>query len=253
MYPIIARIGPVTIYSFGLLMAVAFLVSGAIVTRELGRKGLEASLGSSLVLWAAIGGLIGARLWVIADDFAAFLEAPLGFVLSGAGFVWYGGLAGGVVGMSAFIRKHRLPWLVTADCVAASVPLGHAIGRIGCQLAGDGDWGTETTLPWAMAYPNAIIGWDYPPGVRVHPTPLYEAAVYAAIFALLWSVRRRLRPAGAMLASYLVLAGVARFLIEFLRTEPRLVGGLTAAQLFSIGIVGAGLVLLARGRAAPAV
>jgi len=252
MYPIIVRVGPVTIYSFGLMMAVAFLVSGLIVTKELGRKGLDANLGSSLVVWAAVGGLVGARLWVIVDDLAGFLDAPLSFVLSGAGFVWYGGLAGGIGAMSAFIRKHRLPWLATADCVAAGVPLGHAIGRIGCQLAGDGDWGKETTLPWGMAYPNAIIGWDYPPGVRVHPTPLYEAALYATIFAVLWGTRRRLEPAGAMLGSYLVLAGVARFLIEFLRTEPRIAFGLTAAQLFSIGIVVAGLALLVRGRLARA-
>ena len=252
MFPIIVRVGPVTIYSFGLMMAVAFLASGLIVTKELDRKGLDANLGSPLVFWAAVGGLVGARLWVIVDDFAGFLDAPVSFLLSGAGFVWYGGLIGGIVAMSAFIHRHRLPWLVTADCVAAGVPLGHAIGRIGCQLAGDGDWGKETTVPWGMAYPDAIIGWDYPPGVRVHPTPLYEAAAYALIFVLLWSNRRRLEPAGTMLAAYFVLAGVARFLIEFLRTEPRIVLDLTAAQLVSIAIVLAGLTLLGRGRVARA-
>jgi phosphatidylglycerol:prolipoprotein diacylglycerol transferase len=248
MYPIIVQVGPITIYSFGLMMAVAFLVSGLVVSTEFDRKGLDVNLASPLVFWAAVGGLIGARLWVIMDDFAGFLDAPLGFLLSGAGFVWYGGLAGGIIAMSAFIYRHRLPWLPTADSVAAGVPLGHAIGRIGCQLAGDGDWGMETTVPWAMAYPNAIIGWDYPPGVRVHPTPIYEAAAYAAIFAVLWGLRRRLVPAGAMLGAYLVLAGVARFVVEFVRIEPRLVLGLTAAQLSSIGIVVAGLALLGRGR-----
>ncbi len=248
MYPIIVQVGPVTIYSFGLMMAVAFLASGLIVTKEFERKGLDANLASPLVFWAAVGGLVGARLWVIMDDFAGFLDAPLSFVLSGAGFVWYGGLAGGILAMSAFIRRHGLPWFITADCVAAGVPLGHAIGRIGCQLAGDGDWGTETTLPWGMAYTNAIIGWDYPPGVRVHPTPLYEAALYGAIFAVLWGLRRRLERPGAMLGAYLVLAGAARFVVEFVRTEARIVLELSAAQLFSVGIVLAGLALLARGR-----
>jgi phosphatidylglycerol:prolipoprotein diacylglycerol transferase len=248
MYPIIVQVGPVTIYSFGLMMAVAFLASGLIVGKEFARKGLDVNLASPLVFWAAVGGLVGARLWVIMDDFAGFLDAPLSFLLSGAGFVWYGGLAGGIIAMSAFIRRHGLPWLVTTDCVAASVPLGHAVGRIGCQLAGDGDWGTETTLPWGMAYRNAIIGWDYPPDVRVHPTPLYEAAMYAAIFAVLWSMRRRLTSDGAMLGAYLVLAGAARFVVDFVRTEPRIVFELTAAQLASVGIVLAGLAFLGRGR-----
>ncbi len=250
MYPVIVRVGPVTIYSFGLMMALAFLVAGVVVTRELGRKGLDAAHGSSIVFWAAVGGLIGARLWVIADDLGGFLAAPLDFVFSGAGFVWYGGLLGGLVSVTWYVRRHGLPWLVTADCIAVALPLGHAIGRIGCQLAGDGDWGTETALPWAMAYPNAIIGWDYPPGVRVHPTPVYEALLYGGVFAVLWSVRVRLAQPGAMLALYFVLAGAARFCVEFVRIEPPVLWGLTGAQVFSLGLLAVGVGLLSRPRPA---
>lgn len=248
MYPIIVRLGPITIYSFGLMMAVAFLVSGFIVSKAFARKGYDPNLASSIVFWAAVGGLVGARLWVIVDDLEAFVEAPLQFVLSGAGFVWYGGLVGGLVGVSWVIHRQRLPWLVAMDCIALALPLGHAIGRIGCQLAGDGDWGKVTTLPWGMAYPNAIIGWTYAAGVRVHPTPLYEAALYVAIFALLWRVRDRLRHPGMLLALYFCLAGSARFLIEFVRIEPRVLWGLTGAQLFSIGLIAVGMGLLVRPR-----
>jgi phosphatidylglycerol:prolipoprotein diacylglycerol transferase len=249
MYPVIVRLGPITIYSFGLMMAIAFLVSGVIVSKELGRKGLNAELGSPIVFWAAVGGLLGARLWVVVDDFEGFLAAPLDFLFSGAGFVWYGGLLGGLLAVTLVIRRYRLPALVTTDCVAMALPLGHAIGRIGCQLAGDGDWGRETTVPWGMAYPNAIIGWNYPAGVVVHPTPLYEAALYAAIFALLWQVRRRLVRPGTVLALYFLLAGAARFFIEFVRIEPRVLWGLTGAQLVSLALVAVGAGLLARWRA----
>jgi phosphatidylglycerol:prolipoprotein diacylglycerol transferase len=253
MYPIIIELGPVTIYSFGVMMALGFLASGYVVTKELGRKGLDPNLGSALVFWAAVGGLVGARLWVILDDFREFLAAPIDFIFSGAGFVWYGGLVGGLTAVTLFIRYHGLPWLVTADSLASAIPLGHAIGRVGCQLAGDGDWGKETTLPWGMAYPNAIIGWEYPPDVRVHPAPLYEALLYAAIFVVLWQLRPRLSRPGATLGAYFVLAAIARFLVEFVRIEPRVLWGLTEAQLFSGVLAAAGLALLARGIGASAV
>jgi phosphatidylglycerol:prolipoprotein diacylglycerol transferase len=248
MYPIVLRLGPVTVYSFGVMMALAFVISGLIVTKELDRRGLDASLGSPLVFWAAVGGLLGARLWIIVDDFGAFVAQPLNFMLTGAGFVWYGGLVGGLLAVSLFIRRHRLPWLVTTDCLALAAPLGHAIGRIGCHLAGDGDWGMETTLPWGMAYSNAIIGWDYAPGVRVHPAPLYEAALYTMIFAILWRLRLRVQGAGVILGAYFALAGVARFGVEFVRIEPRVLFGLTEAQLFSAGLVVVGSVLVGRAR-----
>ncbi len=249
MYPVIYEIGPVTIYSFGLMMALGFIVAGVLVSREFARRGLDAELGSSVVFWAALGGLLGARLWVIINDHDRFLEAPLSFVFSGAGFVWYGGLVGGFIAVTWFIRRHGLPWLETTDCIAVALPLGHAIGRIGCQLAGDGDWGAVTTLPWGMAYPAAIIGWDYEPGIRVHPTPIYEALVYGMIFAVLWGVRTRVHKPGALLAGYFVLAGVARFAIEFVRIEPHVLWGLTGAQVFSVGLIAAGIALLARPRA----
>jgi phosphatidylglycerol:prolipoprotein diacylglycerol transferase len=253
MYPVIFRIGPITVYSYGAMMALAFLVAGYVVGKELDRKGMDPGLASSIVLWALVGGLVGARALVIAGDLRGFLRAPLGYLLTGAGFIWYGGFLGGLVAVSWLIYRRGLPWLATTDCIAPGLALGHAIGRIGCQLAGDGDWGAETTLPWGMAYPNAIVGWDYPPGVRVHPAPLYETALYTAVFVLLWRLRRRPLPDGTLIALYFVLAGTARFFVEFVRIEPRVLAGLTQAQLISAALVAAGslgLLRLRRRRAA---
>ncbi len=248
MYPVILRVGPLTIYSYGLLMAVAFLTAAYLTSRELSRKGLDGDLASTMVFWAAVGGLIGARLLAIIDDWGGFVQDPLHSLLSGSGFVWYGGLIGGFIAVSWTIRRHGLPWLVTVDCIAPGLVLAHGIGRIGCQLAGDGDWGAETTLPWGMAYPNAIVGWPYPPGVRVHPTPVYELLAYTAVFCVLWSIRKRKHADGTVFWLYLMLASGARLSIEFVRINPPVLLGLTQAQLISLALalIGAWKLLSAR-------
>jgi phosphatidylglycerol:prolipoprotein diacylglycerol transferase len=130
--------------------------------------------------------------------------------------------------------------LVAVDCIAPGLALAHAIGRIGCELSGDGDWGRETTLPWGMAYPNAIVGWPYPPDVRVHPAPLYEMLAYTIVFFILWSMRKRPHPDGTVFWWYLVLAPTARFLIEFIRINPRVLLGFSEAQLISVVLVAIG-------------
>lgn len=241
MYPVILRLGPLTIYSYGTMMALAFMTGAYLTGKELARRGLPESAASTMVFWAAVGGLIGARLLTIIEDVPAFVHDPIRFIFSGAGFVWYGGLIGGFLAVSWCIRRLQLPYMETVDCIAPSLALGHAIGRIGCQLAGDGDWGKVTTVPWAMAYPNAIVGWNYPPGVLVHPTPVYETLVYTVIFGLLWAMRKREHPDGTLFWWYLVLASSARFLIEFLRINRPVAAGLTLAQLMSIGLVAIGV------------
>jgi phosphatidylglycerol:prolipoprotein diacylglycerol transferase len=240
MYPVILHLGPITIYSYGLMMAIAFLTGAYLTGLELSRKGLNEELASTMVFWAAIGGLAGARVFAILEDWQGFLSDPIHVIFSGAGFVWYGGLIGGFLAVTWIIHRHHLPWLVTVDCIAPGLVLAHGIGRIGCQLAGDGDWGSETTRPWGMTYPNAIVGWHYPPGVRVHPTPLYEFGAYVVIFAFLWSIRKRHHPDGTLFWWYLALAPTARFFIEFLRINPRVFLGLSEAQLISLALVAIG-------------
>lgn len=234
------------IYSFGVMMATAFMVAAYLTGLELERKGYDREAASSLMLWAALGGIGGARLLSLLEDWDRFVASPLTTILSGSGFTWYGGLIGGLVAVSYGMRLNRLPWGPTADAIAPGLCLAHAIGRIGCQLAGDGDWGSETTVPWGMAYPNAIVGWPYPPGVVVHPTPLYEFAAYSAIAAYLWTIRAKPHRPGSIFWTYLLLSSPARFVIEIFRVNPRLIAGLSEAQLLSIALCAIGGALLWR-------
>jgi phosphatidylglycerol:prolipoprotein diacylglycerol transferase len=249
MIPDNLHLGPIPIHLFGLMLAIAFLAAGHALGREFARKGYDRDLASSAVLWCAGGSLVGARLWMVVEDWPAFVRDPAGLLFTGSGFVFYGGLIGGALAMSLFFRRHQIPWWRGADAVAPALVLGQAIGRIGCQLSGDGDWGTVTTVPWGMAYPHAVVGWPYAPGVVVHPTPVYESIAYFTIFALLWRWRRAPHPDGSIFCWYLVLASGARFLVEFVRINPVVAAGLTAAQLTSLALVAIGAArLLAQRR-----
>jgi len=244
MIPDVLHIGPIPIHIFGIFLALAFLAAGSVAGREFARRGWDPAHASSALVWAAVGGLVGARLWIVFDAWSEFTRAPASFLLTGGGFVWYGGLLGGALAVTLFFRRRHIPWFAGADAVAPAIVLGQAIGRIGCQLAGDGDWGAETTLPWGMAYPHAVVGWDKPPGVRVHPTPVYESLAYFAIFAFLWRKRHEPAPPGTLFAWYLLLSGVARFLVEFVRINPVIAFGLTQAQLMSLALAAIGALRL---------
>lgn len=244
MIPDNLHIGPVPIHIFGLLLAAAFLAAGQVAGREFARKGYDPEIASSALVWAAGGSLVGARLWLVVEDWPAFVRDPIGLLFTGSGFVFYGGLVGGALAVTWVFRRNGVPWWRGADAVAPAIVLGQAIGRIGCQLSGDGDWGTVTTVPWGMAYPHAVVGWPYPPGVVVHPTPVYESLAYFAIFAWLWRVRRDPAPDGTQFCRYLVLAPLARFLVEFVRINSVVAFGLTAAQVTSLVLIGFGALRL---------
>jgi phosphatidylglycerol:prolipoprotein diacylglycerol transferase len=253
MLPDNLHLGPIPLHWFGLMLALAAVVAGIVASREFRRSGLSAAVGQEAVLVGAVSGIVGARLWVIVESWNEFLQHPMQLLVSSGGLTWYGGLVGATLALTLFMRSRSIPWFTGADALAPAVAIGQAIGRIGCQLSGDGDWGAETTLPWGMAYPHAIVGWDKPPGVRVHPTPLYECVAYLVVFAVLMVMRRRGAARGAAFGAYLVLSGCARFLVEFLRVNPRVFSGLTVAQLVSLAamLVGGWLLLTARGRGAP--
>jgi len=234
MVPDILHVGPIPIHVFGIFLALAFLAAGWASGREFERRGWDPAVASSTLVWAAVGGIVGARLWLLFDGWADFIRDPARFFFTGGGFVFYGGLVGGALAVTLVFWRAGIPWLRGADAVAPAIVLGQAIGRIGCQVAGDGDWGVETTLPWGMAYPYAVVGWDKPPGVHVHPTPIYESVAYFAIFAFLWRLRGRPAPDGHVFFWYLLLSGTARFLVEFVRTNHPVAFGLTEAQLMSL-------------------
>jgi len=253
VYPVLFQFGPFTVYSFGALMALAALSAGWLVSIELKRRGYDPELASTMVVAAAIGGLLGARILFILEDWENFMGSPWSYIASGAGFTWYGGLIGGVLAVSWVVWRQGIPWLKAADISVPALALAYGIGRIGCHVAGDGDWGTVSNVPWAVAYTNAIIGWvdpltgiAYPPGVRVHPTPIYEFIESLIIFGILWSLRKRGYAQGRMFWLYLILAGLARFAVEFWRVNPVIGLGMTEAQWFSLLSVAVGLVVFAR-------
>ncbi len=244
MYPEIITVGPITLYSFGAMMGLGFLVAANLTGRELQRRGINPEVASSLLLATALGGIVGSRVWAIFNDWGEFTADPVSGLFSGAGFVWYGGLVGGAAAATLVFWRRGIPWLRGADCIAPGLLLGQALGRIGCHLAGDGDWGAVTDVAWGVAYSDAIIGWPHAPGVLVHPTPLYEAAAYSLAFAGMWAMRRRLAEDGSMFALYLLTAPAARLVIEFYRINPKVFLGLTQAQIFSLALVASGALLL---------
>jgi len=255
MYPVLFQIGPFTIYSLGLLWALAAICAGWVVRLELKRRLYDPELASSLVLSAVAGGLVGARLLLILEEWNNFIRFPWDFIFSGAGFSWYGGFLGGTLAVVWWVRRKGIPWLKTADISAPALALGYGIGRIGCHLAGDATWGKVTDVLWAVAYTNAVFGWvhpltgvPYPPGVRVHPTPIYETVQSLIVFGILWSLRKKGYPDGAILWLYLILAGSMRFLVEFWRVNPVIALGMTEYQWMSLMLVLLGGYLLYRKR-----
>jgi len=150
----------------------------------------------------------------------------------------------GALAVTWVVRRGHIPWFRGADIFAPALAVAYGIGRLGCHVAGDGDWGTVTGLPWGVAYTNAIIGWvhpltgvPYPTGVKVHPTSIYEFIQSMIVLAILWPLRKKGYPEGTMFSLYLVLAGLARFTVEFWRVNPVIGLGLTEAQWFSLALI----------------
>jgi phosphatidylglycerol:prolipoprotein diacylglycerol transferase len=195
---------------------------------------------------AGILGLIGARLYHVLESPAEFFANPWPQLFSRFGFAWFGGFLGGVVALIYLARHFGIPLLEFLDICSPAAAVGYAIGRIGCLLSGDGDYGVPTTLPWGMSFPNGVV----PTMERVHPTPLYEIFIWLAIAAFLWWMGKRalsgVRPSGEVFCGYLILTGAARFLIEFIRINPRSFFGLSNAQTASLVSVVIGLLLLWR-------
>ena len=232
-------------------MALAALTAAWVVWLELKRYGYSPEIASTLVFAAAVGGLIGARLLFIVEEWDEFLRSPWSLIFSGAGFTWYGGMVGGAIAVGWMARKNRIPLLAAADISAPALAIAYGVGRIGCHIAGDGDWGTISNLPWAVAYTHAIVGWVHPltgepyaAGVRVHPTPIYEFLEALVVFAALWSLRKKKYPPGTIFWLYLILAGLARFAVEFWRVNPVIGMGMTEAQWISAGLAILGFSLL---------
>jgi phosphatidylglycerol---prolipoprotein diacylglyceryl transferase len=240
------EIGPLTLQTFGLCFAAAFLVAGAIVGLRFRELGKPVDWAYEMGFAALIGGLVGARVDWLIQNWDEASDDVLGNIFSGSGLVWFGGLVGGALGVILWARWRGYLNLGLLDVAAPALAAGYAVGRIGCQLSGDGDYGKEWDGPWAMSYPDGTV----PTTDEVHPTPVYETLAMGLVAWVLWRLRNRLT-GGLLFALYLLLAGLERFLVEFIRRNEDVALGLTQAQLISVAMVVAGGIWLAYGLRRP--
>jgi len=232
----------ISIKTFGVVFALGFIASGLLVARRLRELGKPVDWAYEIVFAALVGGVVGARSYYLIEHYDTVKNDVIGSVFSGSGLVWYGGAIGGAIGVIAWMRWRQMLELRTFDMCATALALGYAIGRIGCQVSGDGDYGIASSLPWAMAYPHGTV--PTPHGVRVQPTPIYETVAMCLLAYFLWRIRDKVRP-GVVFALYLLLSGLERFLVEFIRRNNEVVAGLTTPQLTSVALCAIGLVWLA--------
>lgn len=265
---------PFPIYSFGFMVAIAILTGVWLAARELDRlyetgqlegvrvetsQGMGTTEASPSVLMGtfaiivAVMGIVGAKLFTILGNPGRFMLDPAGMIFSTGGLTFYGGLIVAAVSIVWYLRRRDLSIPPVADAAAPALMLAYGIGRIGCHLAGDGDWGIAADLAakpdwlpmwlWAETYPNAIVG---RPEQAVYPTSIYEAVAAALLFGLLWALRKHPYQAGWLFSLYLVVNGLERFLIEKIRVNPEYeFFGLVATQaeiisvlLFVAGVAG---------------
>jgi phosphatidylglycerol---prolipoprotein diacylglyceryl transferase len=242
VYPFI-HIGPVTLGTYGLLVATGLLCAFFILRADLRRRGLDAD-AESIIGITGLSGLAGARLYHLLESPADFFADPWRLLFSTMGFAWFGAVIGGFVALVTLARRYRMKILLMLDVASPAAAVGYGIGRIGCLISGDGDYGIPTSLPWGMSFPNGLV----PTTQRVHPTPIYEFLAALVIAHFLWRIGRRAvggtRPAGEVFGWYLIMTGVARFLVEFIRINPRSFFGLSNAQAASAVSVIAGILLL---------
>jgi phosphatidylglycerol:prolipoprotein diacylglycerol transferase len=253
IYPLVLHLGRFEITGYGIMMMIGFLVGGWLIALELRRRGLYEEYAADITVAAVIGGIIGAKVWYWALN-------PGTSLFSRGGLVWYGGFLGGTLAVLINGRRLKVPVRWTTQLCAPALAAAYALGRIGCFIVND-DYGHPTTLPWGVKFPQGLpattarnlqeqFGIPIPEGtdpaavLAVHPTQLYEAALMLGVFMLLWRLRTQPRATGWLFGIYLVLAGVERFMIEIVRAkDDRFFGPLTIAQLVSIVLVLAGVVV----------
>ena len=256
MFPTLFKYGTFEITTFGLMMFLAFVVGGWVLTRQFRRYGMPEDEATNVLLAAALGGIIGAKIYY------AILYNDLSLMFSRAGLVWYGGLIGGTLAVTWVIWRKRLPFFRVADAVAPGLAIGYCLGRIGCFLVGD-DYGRPTDSFVGIAFPKGAppttarslreFGVTIDPLLpddailRVHPTQLYEAGASLLMFLILLSASKRPHIAGRVFGLFLIRMGIERFLVEFVRAkDDRFLGPFTLAQLISVIIFAIGLWMAAR-------
>lgn len=264
MCPRLFQVGPFTVYSYGLMLGIGFILASYLLTLELKRKQLDPNMGSTITLLAVVFGIMGSKLLYLIEEWEYFIRDPIGMAFSPGGLTWYGGFFLATLAIWIYVRRKNVPFLRICDAVAPGLMFGYGVARIGCHLAGDGDYGFPTNLPWAAVYskgtyPPSVAFKDFPDivakygvngvvpdSIPVHPTPVYEFLLATVLFFILWKLRARGYPDGKLFMIYLTFAGVERFAIEFLRLNPRILFGLSEAQLISAVMILFGLYAIRR-------
>jgi phosphatidylglycerol---prolipoprotein diacylglyceryl transferase len=238
------HLGPITLQTFGIAFGLGFVVAGLVLTKRFRELDLPGDWAYEMVFAALVGGLVGARVDYLIQNWDKVSDDLLGNILSGSGLVWFGGFVGGALGVILWAYwRGFLGWQLF-DLASVPLAIGYAIGRVGCQLSGDGDYGTHSDLPWAMSYPDGTV----PTTDTVHPTPVYETLAMGLAGVVLWRLRDRFAP-GVLFGIYLIIAGLERLLVEFIRRNDEVVAGLTQPQLISIVLMALGVAIVAvRGR-----
>jgi len=258
------HLGPLNIPTFGLMVATGLLVAAYVLQADFDRR-RESFLkhgylkesrepshhdeGFLIIGIAGICGLVGARLYHVLESPLELMADP-SLLISRFGFAWFGGFLGGFVALMFLARHYRILVLEFMDVCSPAAAVGYAIGRIGCLLSGDGDYGVPTTLPWGMSFPKGVV----PTTERVHPTPIYEFLIWMLIAVILWQMGKKTLSGGApgkVFSAYLISTGVARFLIEFIRINPRSFFGMSNAQTASLVSIILGIILALRIKSKP--
>jgi phosphatidylglycerol---prolipoprotein diacylglyceryl transferase len=265
MIPFI-HIGPLSIPTYGLMVALGMICAAYIFQADLDRRGMKTKATLSpwfpsipldaftMITIAGLTGIFCSKVYSALESPAEFIAHPVGLIFNRYGFTWFGGFLGGFAAFIFLGKRAGFPLLGFLDACSPAGAFGYAIGRMGCLLSGDGDYGTPTTLPWGMSFPNGVV----PTTERVHPTPVYEFLAWCAIGAFLWYLGgkflRRPQDKGLIFCGYLILTGIARYLVEIIRINPRVFLGMTNAQIVSIlsVLAGIGLFLWIKSRDAAA-
>ena len=264
------HLGPLQIPTFGLMVAAAMLAAYFVLRADLARRGIAAKdsgVAEAFIALPCLAGIIGAKLYHVLETPRQLFADPIGQLFSRYGLAWFGGLIAGFAAFAWLARRRKIPLLTMFDVGSPAAAVGYGVGRIGCLLSGDGDYGKPTLLPWGMRFPHGLVpttqscvAWGWPATCKVQPTPIYELVAACVIAWILWRIGARQiaatrekrasanvqhplfsAPAGEVFAFYLMLTGLERFLVEFIRINPRSFFGMTNAQTAGLAsmIVGA--------------
>ena len=249
MYPELFKLGPLTIYSYGVLLAASYLLGLRLAMARGKRWGLDPNRVLDLGIYIIVAALVGAKLLLVIVDYDQFSLNPADLLsVARSGGVFYGGLISAVVVAFWYIAKHGMPFWTTCDVFAPGIALGHVTGRLGCFAAGC-CYGKPTNVPWAVTFTNtaAAANVGTPLGIPLHPTQLYEAGAELLILGIVLSMEKRGRGfPGRTFWGYMFLYAVSRFIIEFYRGDPRgtVFGVLSTSQFISVVLGPLALIML---------